>query len=89
VSTPLCKIGSVRLRSSLYSPVMVALRPHPSARAYGQRLRDCGKAEMVILCAFMRRLLHVVFGVLENQQPSQDSRSRNAGEPRFRRRRER
>jgi hypothetical protein len=24
---------------------------------------------MVILCAFMRKLLHVVFGVLKNQKP--------------------
>jgi transposase len=68
-STPLCKIGSVRLRSILYFPAMVALRHHPPARAFGQRLRARGKAEMVILCAFMRKLLHVVFGVLKNQQP--------------------
>jgi hypothetical protein len=48
---------------------MVALRRHPPARAFGLRLRDRGKAEMVILCAFMRKLLHVVLGVLKNQQP--------------------
>jgi len=68
-ATPLCKIGSTRLRSILYFPAMVALRHHPPARAFGQRMRDRGKAEMVILCAFMRKLLHVVFGVLKNQQP--------------------
>ena len=34
-----------------------------------EKRRDRGKAEMVILCAFMRKLLHVVFGVLKNQKP--------------------
>jgi transposase len=68
-ATPLSKIGSVRLRSILYFPAMVALRHHPPARAFGHRLRARGKTEMVILCAFMRKLLHIVFGVLKNQQP--------------------
>jgi hypothetical protein len=67
-STRLCKIGSVRLRSILYFPATVALRRHPPARAFGLRLRDRGKAEMVILCAFLRKLLHVAFGVFKNEQ---------------------
>jgi hypothetical protein len=47
-----------------------SLRP---ARAFGQRMRDRGKAEMVILCAFMRKLLHIGFGVLKNQKPYEPS----------------
>jgi len=68
-TTPLCKIGSTRLRLILYFPAIVAIRHHPPARALAQRLRERGKAEMVIVCAVMRKLLHTVFGILKNQLP--------------------
>jgi transposase len=68
-TTPLCKIGSKRLRLILYFPAIVAIRHHPPARAFAERLRARAKAEMVIVCAVMRKLLHIVFGILKHQKP--------------------
>ena len=65
----LSKRGSSRLRHALYFPAMTALRFNPPVRALRERLRERGKAKMSILGAAMRKLLHIVFGVLKSGKP--------------------
>ena len=65
----LSKVGSPRLRKSLYFPAMAALRFNPAIRAMGERLKASGKCKMVILGAAMRKLLCLAFGVLKSGKP--------------------
>jgi len=67
--TPLCKIGSNRLRLILFFPAMVAMKTNPALRAFAQRLLDRKKPKMVVIGALMRKLLHIIFGLLKNRQP--------------------
>ncbi|MGB4860342.1 MAG: IS110 family transposase, partial [Dokdonella sp.] len=57
------------LRRALYFPAMVALKHNPIIRTFGERLKSNGKRGKVLLCAAMRKLMHLIFGVLKNQQP--------------------
>lgn len=63
------KRGSAQLRRALYFPAMVAIQHNPIVKAFAERLRDNGKRGKVLICAAMRKLMHIVFGVLKNQQP--------------------
>lgn len=65
----LSKRGSSRLRHALYFPAMTALRCNPLLCALRQRLSAKGKAKMLILGAAMRKLLHIVYGVLKSGRP--------------------
>ena len=65
----LSKRGSARLRSALYFPAIVAQRHNPILRAFAQRLRAAGKEPMVVVAAVMRKLLHLVYGVLKSGHP--------------------
>jgi transposase len=67
--TRLSKIGSKRLRKALYMPAIVATRWNPVIENLTNRLLQRGKCKMSALGAAMRKLLHIVFGVLKNQQP--------------------
>jgi len=65
----LSKTGNRRLRTALYMPALTAIRFNSAIRSQAERLRQAGKAEMVIVGAAMRKLLHICFGVLKNQAP--------------------
>ena len=65
----LSKTGSASLRHALYFPAIVACTHNPVIRAFCQRLADRGKVPMVIIGAAMRKLLHIVYGVLKSGQP--------------------
>ncbi len=65
----LSKRGSARLRHALYYPAMTALRFNPLVRALRDRLKERGKAKMAVLGAAMRKLLHIVLGVLKSGKP--------------------
>jgi transposase len=65
----LSKVGSSRLRKSLYYPAITALRFNPLIKAFGLRLSAQGKSKMLIIGAAMRKLLHLAYGVLKSQQP--------------------
>ncbi len=73
----LSKVGSPRLRKSLYFPAMAALRFNPAIRAMGERLRAAGKCKMVILGAAMRKLLCLAFGVLKSGKPFDPNHNAN------------
>ncbi len=65
----LAKTGNAHLRKALYMPAIVALRWNPTIRVFGERLRQRGKHNMIIIGAIMRKLLHIVYGVLKSGKP--------------------
>ncbi len=65
----LSKVGSSRLRKSLYFPAITALRFNPLLKALGLRLSAAGKSKMLIIGAAMRKLLHLAYGVLKSGRP--------------------
>jgi transposase len=65
----LSKIGSARLRKALYMPAIVAKQYNPVIKAFCERLVKRGKKPMAIIGAAMRKLLHLVYGVLKSNKP--------------------
>lgn len=64
----LSKIGSSRLRYAMYFPALTAMRVVGPVQTFGARLRAAGKPKMVVVAAVMRKLLHIVYGVLKHQR---------------------
>src|SRR5271157_3421797 len=62
----LYKIGNARLRKALYMPALVSIQCNPVMIAFYNRLKEKGKNGKVIVCAIMRKLVHVIFGVLKS-----------------------
>jgi transposase len=67
--TRLSKTGNSFLRKSLYMPALSAKRSNPLLAAFAKRLEKEGKRKMVILGAVMRKLLHLIYGVLKSGRP--------------------
>jgi transposase len=67
--TRLSKIGNARLRRALYFPAITALRCSPFFQAWAKGLQERGKSKMSIICAVMRKLVHLAYGVLKNGKP--------------------
>lgn len=67
--TRLSKMGNANLRKAFYMPAVVALRYNPIIKAFSERLKASGKMMMVIIGAAMRKLLHIIYGVLKNETP--------------------
>ena len=65
----LSKAGNVRLRKALYMPTVVAIRYNPIIKEFYDHLIRRGKKKMVALAAAMRKLLHIIFGVLKHNKP--------------------
>ena len=65
----LSKCGSSRLRAALYFPAIVAMRHNPLLRPFAARLLANGKSKLQVIAAVMRKLLHLVFGILKSGQP--------------------
>jgi transposase len=64
--TRLSKIGNARLRRALYFPAITALRCSPFFQAWAEGLLKRGKSKMSVICAVMRKLIHLAYGVLKN-----------------------
>jgi len=62
----LCKTGNARLRRALYMPALVSIQYNPLMIAFYERLKERGKNGKVIVCAIMRKLVHIIFGVLKS-----------------------
>lgn len=62
----LCKIGHARLRKALYMPALVSIQCNPVMIAFYNRLKGKGKNGKVIVCAIMRKLVHIIFGILKS-----------------------
>lgn len=63
------RIGSASLRAGLYMPAMSAMTYNKAVRALRNRLEQKGKTGKQIICAAMRKLLHIAYGVLKSGQP--------------------
>lgn len=63
------KMGSKHLRTALFMPALSAMTYNPVITALADRLHEKGKEKMTIVGAVMRKLLHLVYGVLKHQQP--------------------
>jgi hypothetical protein len=59
-------MGQSFLRKALYMPAMVAVTRTEWGKAFKARLAANGKPPMVIICAMMRKLVHVAVGILKS-----------------------
>jgi transposase len=50
-------------------PALTALRFNPIIKDFAERLLGTGKSKMVVVIASMRKLLHIIYGVLKKQIP--------------------
>jgi transposase len=67
------KEGNRYLRKALYMPALVAIKHNAPLRHFASRLRAAGKPKMSVVCAVMRKLIHIAFGVLKHQKPFNSS----------------
>jgi len=63
------KQGSSRLRKGLYFPAVYAGKHNPLIHPLCARLESEGRCPLFILCAAMRKLLHLAFGVIKTDTP--------------------
>jgi transposase len=74
----LSKMGTPRIRRSLYFPAVTALRCNPVIKVWASVLRERGKCEMQIIGAVMRKLIHLAYGVLKSGKPYDPLYAQNA-----------
>lgn len=67
--TRLSKVGSTRIRKLLYFPAVSGKRYNPVIIAFCDRIEAAGKNKMVALGGAVRKLLHIVYGVLKSGKP--------------------
>lgn len=65
----LSKVGDAKLRKAFYMPAIVAKNHNPALKAFAENLRGSGKNTMVIIGAIMRKLVHIIYGVLKSGKP--------------------
>lgn len=67
--TRLSKLGNGRVRKALYFPAITAIKYNQIVKTFASRLSQKGKQPMQVICASMRKLLHIAFGVLKSNRP--------------------
>ena len=65
----LSKTGDAELRKMFFMPALVAIRHEPNIKAFYEKLISKGKAKKVAICAVMRKLVHIIYGVLKSRKP--------------------
>ena len=65
----LSKVGNARLRKALFMPALVSIQCNPVIQTFYHRLKENGKNGKVIVCAIMRKLVHLIFGILKSGRP--------------------
>jgi len=65
----LSKVGHARLRKALYMPALVSIQCNPIIQVFYHRLKENGKNGKVVVCAIMRKLVHLIFGILKSGRP--------------------
>jgi transposase len=63
------KMGNAKGRAALYWPAITAMRRCPAFKAFAERLAARGTPKKVIIGAVMRKLVHIIYGVLKHQTP--------------------
>ena len=61
------KLGNKHLRKALYFPALVGMRFNPILKQYAENLALQNKHKMTIIGALMRKMLHLIYGILKNQ----------------------
>ena len=64
--TTLSRAGHARARTALYMPGLVAKRYNPVVMALAKRLESRGMAPKAIVGASMRKLVHLIYGVIKS-----------------------
>jgi transposase len=67
--TRISKAGNNNLRRALYMPAIAASRFNPVVADLYKRLLERGKCKMIAICAAMRKLLMLAYGVLKTRKP--------------------
>ena len=67
--TLMCRMGSRRLRAALFLPSLVAKRHNPILKQFGCRLEANGLPKMAVAGAIMRKLVHLIYGVVKSGKP--------------------
>ena len=67
--TRLSKLGNGRIRKALYFPALVAVKHNTIISSFARRLSRRGKTPKQVICAAMRKLLHLAYGVLKTNRP--------------------
>jgi transposase len=62
------KRGNSRIRNVLYMCAMVAVRVNPTIRSFYERLVTRGKSKKLAIVACMRKLLHILWGVVKHNK---------------------
>ncbi len=62
------KMGGSRIRKALFLPAVVVKNNNEHFQNFCERLAAKGKAGKVIVVAIMRKLLHIIYGILKHQQ---------------------
>jgi len=65
----LSKVENARLRKALFMPALVSIQCNPVIQTFYHRLKGNGKNGKVIVCAIMRKLVHLIFGILKSGRP--------------------
>jgi len=69
MTSKISKTGDAKLRKAFYMPALVSISCNPIINKFSQRLAEAGKPKMVILIASMRKLVHLIYGILKNKTP--------------------
>ena len=64
--TSISKIGSAILRKALFFPSITAKKHSKHLSAFATKLKNKGKAKMSVVIAVMRKLVHIIYGVLKS-----------------------
>ena len=67
--TMMSRTGHASLRKALYMPGMVARRHNPALKVFGDRLAANGLVPKAVIGACMRKLAHLIYGVMNSGQP--------------------
>jgi transposase len=63
------KMGKAGIRGALYWPAITAMQRCRGCKAYAEGLAARGKAKKVVIGAVMRKLVHIIYGVLKHRSP--------------------
>lgn len=67
--TMMSRVGNSTLRAALYMPGLVARRYNPLLNVFAQRLLDNGMAPKAVIGAVMRKLVHLIYGIVRSGKP--------------------
>lgn len=67
--TMISRAGHATLRKALYMPGLVALRYNPILQVFGARMKANGLAPKAVVGAAMRKLAHLIYGVVKSGKP--------------------